>query len=68
MRPTQGAEQRLIWYCRQGRVRVWKMLSAQDHGEGAQQRAEGLIALAGQGPVSHIKGVMSVPLLAGAMT
>ena len=30
MRPTQGAVQRLIWYCRQGRVRFSKMLSGQE--------------------------------------
>ena len=27
MRPTHGAVQRLIWYCRQGRVRVENMPS-----------------------------------------
>jgi len=27
--PTQGAEQRLIWYSRQGRVRLSNMLSEQ---------------------------------------
>ena len=30
IRPTQGAVQRLIWYCRQGRVRFSKMLSGQE--------------------------------------
>jgi hypothetical protein len=29
IRPTQGAEQRLIWYCRQGRVRLSKIESRQ---------------------------------------
>ena len=30
IRPTQGAEQRLIWCSRQGRVRFTKTVSAQD--------------------------------------
>ena len=30
MRPTQGAVQRLIWYCRQGRVRVENTPSEQE--------------------------------------
>ena len=30
MRPTQGAVQRLIWYCRQGRVRAEKTPSEQE--------------------------------------
>ena len=30
MRPTQGAEQRLIWYSRQGRVRLANTVSAQE--------------------------------------
>ena len=30
MRPTQGAEQRLIWYIRQGRVRLAKTASEQE--------------------------------------
>src|SRR5688572_21808696 len=29
-RPTQGAEQRLIWNCRHGRVRLWNTGSEQE--------------------------------------
>ena len=36
IRSTQGAEQRLIWYCRQGRVRLAKMLSLHERSRKAR--------------------------------
>ena len=39
MRPTQGAVQRLIWYCRQGRVRVENTPSEQERSGKARCRA-----------------------------
>jgi len=39
MRPTHGAVQRLIWYCRQGRVRVENTPSEQERSGKARCRA-----------------------------
>src|SRR3546814_7212245 len=39
MCPTQGAVQRLIWYCRQGRVRLANSLSVQLRSGKARDRA-----------------------------
>ncbi len=39
IRPTQGAVQRLIWNCRQGRVRVEKTPSEQERSGKARCRA-----------------------------
>ena len=36
MRPTQGAVQRLIWYCRQGRVRLSSTESEQERSGNAR--------------------------------
>ena len=40
--PTHGAEQRLIWCCRQGRVRLAKNESSQPHPEQLLDVGQGL--------------------------